>query len=206
MTEATAKKTTRTRKASTSPKTTTAKRKPVSLELPPNPLVFEIFDLASRQRVKAKKVEVLQKYTHPVLKSLFIWNYDERIVSALPEGDVPYGDPEDQLKYEGSLSSAIEGTSRDMYNNGNFSLGTTDAAARTTLRSQWKNLYHFVEGGNAALSKMRRESMFINLLQSVHPLEAEILCLVKDKKLGDVYKITQEVVSLAYPDIQWGKR
>lgn len=206
MTEATAKKTTRTRKASTSPKTTTAKRKPVSLELPPNPLVFEIFDLASRQRVKAKKVEVLQKYAHPVLKSLFIWNYDERIVSALPEGDVPYGDPEDQLKYEGSLSSAIEGTSRDMYNNGNFSLGTTDAAARTTLRSQWKNLYHFVEGGNAALSKMRRESMFINLLQSVHPLEAEVLCLVKDKRLGDVYKITQEVVSLAYPDIQWGKR
>lgn len=206
MTEATAKKTTRTRKASTSPKTTTAKRKPVSLELPPNPLVFEIFDLASRQRVKAKKVEVLQRYAHPVLKSLFIWNYDDRIVSALPEGDVPYGDPEDQLKYEGSLSSAIEGTSRDMYNNGNFSLGTTDAAARTTLRSQWKNLYHFVEGGNAALSKMRRESMFINLLQSVHPLEAEVLCLVKDKRLGDVYKIPQEVVSLAYPDIQWGKR
>lgn len=200
MTEATAKKTS-TRKAKT-----TTKRKPVSIELPANPLVFEVLDLASRQRVKAKKVEVLQKYEHPSLKSLFIWNYDEKIVSALPEGDVPYGDPEDQLKYEGSLSSAIEGTSRDMYNNGNFSLGNTDSAARTSLRQQWKNLYHFVEGGNAGLSKMRRESMFINLLQSIHPLEAEILCLVKDKRLGDVYKVPQEIVSMAYPDIQWGSR
>lgn len=203
MTEATTAKKSR---KTTAKKTTTAKRKPASLELPPSPLVFEIFDLTSRQRTKAKKVEVLTKFEHPVLKSLFIWNYDERIVSALPDGEVPYGDPEDQLKYEGSLSSAIEGTSRDMYNNGNFSLGTTDASARTTLRTQWKNLYHFVEGGNAGLSKMRRESMFINLLQSVHPLEAEILCLVKDKRLGDVYKIPQDVVALAYPDIQWGKR
>ena len=171
MTEATTAKKSR----KTTAKKTTTKRKPVSLDLPTNPLMFEILDLASRQRVKAKKVEVLQRYENPALKSLFIWNYDEKIVSALPEGDVPYGDPEDQLKYEGSLSDAIQGTSRDMYNNGNFSLGTTDAAARTTLRSQWKNLYHFVEGGNAGLSKMRRESMFINLLQSIHPLEAEIL-------------------------------
>ena len=204
MTEATKTKKASTRKPAA--KKTTTKRKPVSLELPPNPLVFEIFDLASRQRTKAKKVEVLTKFEHPVLKSLFIWNYDERIVSALPEGEVPYGDPEDQLKYEGSLSKAIESASRDMYNNGNFSLGNTDAAARTTLRSQYKNLYHFVEGGNSGLSKMRRESMFINLLQSIHPLEAEILCLVKDKKLGEVYKIPQDVVSLAYPDIQWWQR
>jgi hypothetical protein len=48
--------------------------------------------------------------------------------------------------------------------------------------------------------------MFINILQGLHPLEAEILCLVKDKKLGEKYKITKEIVSLAFPDIQWGGR
>jgi hypothetical protein len=53
---------------------------------------------------------------------------------------------------------------------------------------------------------MRRETMFINLLQGLHPLEAEILCLVKDKKLETKYKITKEIVSEAYPDIQWGNR
>jgi len=48
--------------------------------------------------------------------------------------------------------------------------------------------------------------MFINLLQGLHPLEAEIICLVKDKKLETKYKITKDIVSQAYPDIIWGGR
>ena len=205
MTEATAKKT-RTRKTSASKTTTTAKRKPVSLELPKNPLLFEVFDLASRQRTKAKKVEVLQKHASLSVKSVLIWNFDETVISALPEGDVPYGDPEDQLKYDGTLSEKIAVESRQMYEDGSFSLGTSDPGAKTTIRAQTKNLYHFVKGGNNGLSPMRRESMFINLLQSIHPLEAEILCLVKDKRLEEKYKITKEVAAEAFPDIRWGGR
>ena len=56
------------------------------------------------------------------------------------------------------------------------------------------------------MSSIRRETMFINILQGLHPLEAEIVCLIKDKKLDDKYKITREVVAEAYPDIQWGDR
>ena len=48
--------------------------------------------------------------------------------------------------------------------------------------------------------------MFINLLQGLHPLEAEIVCLVKDKKLSDKYKITQAIVAEAFPQINWGGR
>jgi hypothetical protein len=48
--------------------------------------------------------------------------------------------------------------------------------------------------------------MFINLLQGLHPLEAEIIVLTKDKKLNTKYKITKEIVAEAYPDIQWGGR
>jgi hypothetical protein len=48
--------------------------------------------------------------------------------------------------------------------------------------------------------------MFINILQGLHPLEAEIVCLCKDKKLQTKYKITKEIVSQAYPDIRWGGR
>ena len=48
--------------------------------------------------------------------------------------------------------------------------------------------------------------MFINILEGLHPLEAEIVVLVKDKKLEDKYKITQEIVAEAYPDITWGGR
>ena len=64
----------------------------------------------------------------------------------------------------------------------------------------------FVKGGNDALNNIRRESMFINILQGLHPLEAEILCLIKDKNLQEKYKITRDVVEEAYPDIQWGGR
>ena len=206
MTEATAKKTTRTRKASTAAKKPAAKRKPASIELPANPLMFEILDLVSRQRTKAKKVEVLRKYECSTLKALLIWNFDETVLSELPEGEVPFGNPEDQLKYQGSLSKQLDESTRKMYEDGDFSLGNVDSGARTTLRSQSKNFYHFVRGGNEGLSKMRRESMFINLLQAVHPLEAEIVCLVKDGALGDTYKVTQEVVAEAFPTITWGGR
>ena len=168
--------------------------------------MFEILDLVSRQRTKAKKVEALQKHACRELQMLLIWNYDESIVSELPEGDVPYGEPEDQLQYSGTLSESLAQKSRDMYENGSFSLGNADAAARTTIRAQAKNFYHFLRGGNSGLSGMRRESMYINLLQSVHPLEAEILVLVKDGRLEESYKITQEVVSEAFPEIKWGGR
>ena len=48
--------------------------------------------------------------------------------------------------------------------------------------------------------------MFINLLQGLHPREAEVLVLTKDKKLTDKYKINIGHVKEAYPDIAWGGR
>lgn len=205
MTEATTKKVTREKKPTTAKKATTPRKK-VSLELPNNPLAFEVLDLVSRQRTKAKKIEALQKFSSQPLQMLLIWNFDESIQSALPEGEVPYGNPEDQLQYSGTLTESISQKSRDMYQRGEFSLGNVDSNARTTIAAQAKNFYHFIEGGNRGLSKMRRESMFINMLQSLHPLEAELVALAKDKRISEVYKITQEVVAEAYPNIRWGGR
>ena len=48
--------------------------------------------------------------------------------------------------------------------------------------------------------------MFINILQGLHPREAQILILVKDKNLESQYKISKEIVSMAYPEIHWGDR
>jgi len=56
------------------------------------------------------------------------------------------------------------------------------------------------------LSSLRRETMFIQMLEGLHPEEAALLCLVKDKQLGKKYKITKEMVSEAFPDITWGGR
>ena len=93
-----------------------------------------------------------------------------------------------------------------MHETGSFSLGSSDKQGRTTIRREYKNFYHFVKGGNDAMNNISRETMFINILEGLHPLEAEILCLIKDKKLETKYKITKDVVSEAYPDIQWGGR
>ena len=189
--------------------TTTKKRtttKAASLELPKYPFAFEVLDLVSRQRSKAKKVEVLKKYEHPSLKAIFIWNFDETVKSALPPGDVPYSGFEDQATYSGSLTTKIDEEVRKMHETGSFSMGTSDSQGRTTIRREYKNFYHFVKGGNDSMSGVRRETMFINVLEGLHPLEAEIVCLIKDKKLSGKYKITKEVVAEAYPDINWGGR
>ena len=198
---------TTTKKTSTKTKTVSVKAKPTKIpDLPKQPFMFEILDLVSRQRSKAKKVEVLKKYEELCLKGILIWNYDDSIVTLLPEGEVPYADPEDQVTYSGTLSTKIEESIRKIYENGSFSLGAGDSQGRTTIRREFKNFYQFVKGGNPGLNSIRRETMFINILQGLHPLEAEILCLVKDGNLEDKYKITKEIVSEAYSDIQWGGR
>jgi hypothetical protein len=139
--------------------------------------MHEILELASKARSNDKKAQVLKEYENDAIKALMIWNFDDTVVSVVPNGQVPY------KKNEAPLG--------------------TD---HTSLRKEWKNLYHFVKGGNDTLSNIRRETMFIQMLEGLHPNEAEIICLVKDKALQTKYKISQAVVEKAYPDIKWGGR
>ena len=187
-------------------KTTATKKTTTKIvELPPHPFAFEVFDLASKQRSAAKKAEVLQKYNHPSIRALLIWNYDESVKTLLPEGPVPYGGFDEQTVLKGNLTGKITEEIRDMYEKGNVSVAD-ERQGRTTIEREYKNFYNFIKGGNDSLKPLRRESMFINMLTGLHPLESEILILVKDKKLGDKYKITQNDVAKAFPTIQWGGR
>jgi hypothetical protein len=175
-------------------------------DLPNNPFIFEILDLASKQRSKAKKIEVLRKYDHKALRVIFVWNFDETVQSVLPEGEVPYVGYDENVSYSGTLSTKLTHQVRAMHEKGNFSLGASDQQGHTTIRRECRHFYRFVKGGDDQLNSIRRETMFINILQGLHPLEAEVICLVKDKKLSDSYKITKEVVAEAFPDIHWGDR
>ena len=174
-------------------------------DLPANPFVFEIFELCAKQRSKAKKVEVLQKYSHPCLKSIFIWNFDETVISVLPPGDVPYAALDGEDGFRGTLTEKIDDAVAKMGEIGSKSLGSQDQG-QTSLRKEYQKFYNFVKGGNDGLSNLRRETMFINILSGLHPMEAQIVCLIKDKKLETKYKISKEIVSEAYPDITWGNR
>ena len=184
--------------------TKTRKTTETSIEtLPTNPFVFEILELASKQKSNAKKVEVLKTYEHDSLKAIFIWNFDDTVLSLLPEGPVPYGDVKDQNVYSGNLSDNLV---REAAGGEAATAQDLQGLGKTSLRREYQNLYHYVKGGNDSLTTIRREMMFINLLEGLHPREAEVICLVKDKKLQTKYKITSENVKEAYPDIQWGGR
>ena len=159
--------------------TTTTKKKTTTrkVKLPPNPFIHEILDYVDSQRTKVKKVEALREHRDDSLTAILIWNFDDRVVSAVPEGQVPYKENE-------------------------VPVGTD----HTSLRREWKNLYHFIKGGNDTLSSLRRETMFIQMLEGLHPEEAKIICLVKDKNLTEKYKLTQGLIAEAFPDIKWSDR
>ena len=199
-----------TTKKTTTKKTTvkTVKAKASSTPiptLPTNPFVYEVFNAASKQRSKAKKVEILKRYAHDSIMTVLIWNFDETAISVLPPGDVPYGTNREDNSMTGTLSDKINDAVGKMSEMGSNSLGSQDQG-KSTIRKEYSKFYNFVKGGNDSLSNLRRETMFINILEGLHPLEAEILVLVKDKRLSEKYKITKEVVSEAYPQITWGGR
>ena len=175
----------RTQKQPSSIKSSTVVAKPTrkkaapqkKVTLPPNPFVNEILDYVSGQKSKIAKVEALKEYRNEALVSILIWNFDETVISMIPEGDVPF-----------TPNDSPQGTDH------------------TSLRREQRNLYHFVKGGNDTLNGIRRETMFIQMLEGLHPSEARVVILAKDGRLDEEYSVTYEQVKEAYPDIVWGGR
>ena len=170
----------RKKTTATKPRTVTVKKK----ELPANPMVHELLEAVDSERVKARKLDLLRTHGEDSFKITMIWNFDESVISMLPEGDVPY------QPVESDVQANIE----------------KGLPQRTTIRNSAKNFYRFVKGGDDAMNKIKRESFFINILETLPPPEAEILVLVKDKALNTKYNITKELVAEAYPEITWGNR
>ena len=100
-------------------------------------LLFMILELASKQRTINKKVEILKEYRTDACTAVLIWNFDDSVISLLPQGDVTYERNE-------------------------VPVGTD----HTSLRKEWKNMYHFVKGGNDSLSKTRRDHVHSNVGRS----------------------------------------
>ena len=185
------------------PKEEDVKPAPATNSLPVNPFIFEILELVDAQKTNAKKVEVLQNYEHESIKTVFVWNFDSSVVSLLPPGAVPYGETNAQTTFAGTLSENI---AKEAAGGESATGQDLDGRNKTSIRHEYKNFYHFVQGGNNSLTTTRREMIFINMLQGLHPKEAELLCLVKDKDLESKYSVSLENVKQAYPDMTWGWR
>ena len=121
--------------------------------------VHEIFTKINNAKDKPKKIEVLKRYDTPYIRQLLKAAFDPKIKWILPEGTPPY-----------IANEAPEGTEH------------------TLLRNETRKLYLFLEGGDNTISKTRKETLFIQMLEGLHKTEAEVLINVKDKKLNKVYK------------------
>ena len=140
-------------------------------------LISEVLQKVSNAKTKAEKIKILQDNNTQALRSILIWNYDDSVISMIPEGEVPY-----------TPNEAPAGTEH------------------TVLEKEARKLYYFIKGGDETLKQFQREKMFIQMLEGLHASEAEILILVKDRKLQDKYRITKAVVQEAFPQITWGGR
>ena len=142
------------------------------------PLISEVLRKVNNAKTKAEKSDLLHKYNSQTLRSLFIWNFDETVTSMIPDGEVPF-----------KPNPAPEGTDH------------------TRLENEGRKLFYFVKGGASNLNQSKRENIFLGMLEQLHPEEAEILCLVKDKKLQKKYtRISRALIEETFPNIQWGNR
>ena len=128
-------------------------------------LVTILADVAKAKNKKEKKEVLLKHGNNGALKEILKYTYDPNIKFLLPPGNPPY-------------KSVVDETEDPTY-----------------LYGLVRKLYLFVEGGNPNLKSQRREYLFIELLESIHPKEAEILLQMKDKKLkcnGLTYNLVKE--------------
>ena len=138
-------------------------------------LISEVIKKASNAKTKAEKIKILQQNNSQALRSILKWNFEPKIISDIPEGEVPF-----------KRNDAPIGTEHTM------------------LEREAKNLWRFIKGANS-LARFKREQLFIQMLEGLHESEADIICLVKDKQLHKKYRITKAVVTSAFPNIQWSE-
>ena len=123
------------------------------------PTVHEIFTKINNAKDKTGKIAILKQFDNQAMRQLLKAAFDPKIKFDLPEGNPPY------IKNE-----APAGTEH------------------TSLASEAKKLYHFVVGGNNAINKLKKETMFIQMLEGLHEQDAEVLMAIKNKNLNNVYK------------------
>ena len=123
------------------------------------PTVHEIFTKINNAKDKSQKIAVLKQFDNQAMRQLLKAAFDPKIKFDLPEGNPPY------IKNE-----APAGTEH------------------TSLASEARKLYHFVVGGNNQITKLKKETMFIQMLEGLHGDDAEVLMAIKNKTLNNAYK------------------
>ena len=130
----------------------------------------EILTKVNNAKDKPKKIEVLRRYDTNELRMLMKGAFDPKLEWLMPEGAPPYKPNEAPIGTE-----------------------------HTWLKQEVKRMFHFLKGGNPQLSQMKRDTMFIQMLEGLCDEEAKLLIQVKDKELNKHYKgLTANLVKEAF--------
>ena len=134
--------------------------------------VFEVLDKVRKARTKEEKIKLLRKHEDWALKDILLGTYSDKFQWNLPEGKVPFRASEE-------------------YN------------APTDLRRQHTQFRYFFKGGPGdKMPVIKRESLFIGLLEGIHPKDAELVINMINKEKID--GITKNVAMEAFPNIpEW---
>ena len=132
-------------------------------------LFHEILDKVAKAKSKNQKVTLLREYNTEALRMIIKSSFDPKIIWDLPEGVPPY-----------EKNESPEGTEHTM------------------LAHEARTLFHYIKGANN-LTRNKRESMFVQLLEGLQQGEAEVVTAAKDKKLHQKYKgLSANVVKEAF--------
>jgi len=133
--------------------------------------VFEIFEEFEKQSTDEERKQVLSKYKDvQALKDILRGTFDESLQFLLPEGKPPYTP---------NLPQSVP----------------------STLLREHKKFGFFVEGGpGSSMPAYRREKIFIQLLESIHPSDAELVLSMIAKK-APVINLTKNLVEEAFPNL-----
>ena len=134
------------------------------------PLMSEIATKINNAKDKPKKLKVLKEHDSVALRQVLKGAFDPNIEWLLPKGDVPY-----------TANDAPIGTEHTM------------------LLQEAKRLYLFTKGGDNTLTRNKRETLFIQMLEGLSAQEAEFLVTVVNKKVNNKYKgFTANLVKEAF--------
>ena len=148
-------------------------------------LISEVLQRVSNAKTKAKKIEILQEYKTAALKKILLCNFSNRIQFCFPEGKTPFT-PNDRPKGVDHTLLLSEHRMLEKF------------IKKTINGVTW---YGCSNGTAPQMQQLKKENLWIQVLEGLHPEEASILDLIKDKKLTDRYKITKQNVIDAFPEL-----
>ena len=148
-------------------------------------LISEVLQRVSNAKTKAKKIEILQEYKSPALTKILLCNFAKSVAFVFPTGQTPYTPNEKPKGVEHQLLF----TEQRMIDK--FITKTVNGVTYYGCAGQTK----------PRIAQIKKEQLWVQLLEALHADEAEVMDLVKDKNLSSRYKITRQNVIDAFPEL-----